>query len=1398
MSTIIVCSLEFNNVKSSFISLPAILAAEYQRVENASFELQWGDGSRVFVSWSGEVTRRGQNEMVVEINGLYANKLGLQHGQQVLLKPLSSIPACVTAHIEPVTVDDWEILELHAGYVESQLLSQLRIVWPGQVFPFWVNKNICIFLKTGSIEPMVAQYAKLEQYTEVVVAPKSRISERLDKPAKQQRSMLNSSGNKKSNSDLQRAAEDDSGKGTSVGQQAKREQIIEHGEGNETPQFMKTNKRLYDSYLENSALEWSLYPMWYASKLYNYFRSSAPLEEKNTQSKELEEEDASVSESAELNGVDLHGISIILRVHPMGDSATVTESLSRQSSYAHHMTQEALSRDSHVTRVGSDLTEGDIGDRYSHLMQPTTVYINRNTLIDSISDPKTQCQVELMTNTEYSSFLAVLVKLPSPKERMEEYRKKILESDDKTKKNTEQKSSEKKKQKEEAKVPSSFVVRVIVCNDEFKAPSDYPYPTVSMVTDYLSEDLVQVQDLFRRQLHLEVSSRVRLYGLRQAPSSVSSITLHPVSDLPKGIDHSEIIYAFQLWLACISCMMYPFPVNQGTLIRFPISRLEDHYGEFSITLHSSGEKLEMEYFLLHPFVARKVKITVAAKLSPQTKPPLVPSIPCNNISQLDPAVVGIRLRDLGGVNDLSRQALDHLKISLGIRPLANYICKPNRGLFNGGLLIYGPKGIGKSTLARSLSREVSEWPYLSHTTIIQCKQLKGKRVENIRKIWEEAFQEAFWRQPSVILLDGLDHVTSAPLGPEQELGPEAVYNTRVAQTLKDIILSSLSANHRVALIATSKSQKTIHSSLVATRGTHIFQNMVEMTPPNAVARKEILKSVIESKIEVDMRSIDAINMENFGLKTEGFVARDIVTVVERAIHTASGRKLYSNRCDVAMETEDESEEILLTNMDFTVALENFTPLSLLNVPLHSPGKLGWQDVGGLTEVKNILVETLELPAKYPGLFNSCPLRLRSGLLLYGPPGTGKTLLAGIVAKECGLRFISIKGPELLSKYIGASEQAVRDMFTRAQSAKPCILFFDEFDSLAPRRGHDSTGVTDRVVNQLLTQLDGVESLEGVYVLAATSRPDLIDPALLRPGRLDKCLYCPLPNKEERLEILQALSRYLDLDAEVQLETLAEKCEGFTGADFKALLYNAQLEAIHKAIGSENYAMSDDDMENDLETLEIARKMEANDWQLTFMEGNGENGFAALEKCPEEQQSFVRQMRESMQKHVLRRKKRQNVNGKFVQVGVDDQGNTTTNGKNMNEMTVGDETDSKLEELDFDDLQRVIYMPTVRDGTLDDIYEVPSKIIEEVNIIRENYYHQKHKIHETESEKTEKKEKKLVKITQEYLMNAATSMRPSVSEKEKLKYQIIYGNFVKSRGGDFGTSTPTGEKRTTLA
>jgi SpoVK/Ycf46/Vps4 family AAA+-type ATPase len=253
--------------------------------------------------------------------------------------------------------------------------------------------------------------------------------------------------------------------------------------------------------------------------------------------------------------------------------------------------------------------------------------------------------------------------------------------------------------------------------------------------------------------------------------------------------------------------------------------------------------------------------------------------------------------------------------------------------------------------------------------------------------------------------------------------------------------------------------------------------------------------------------------------------------------------------------------ITITAGDVEAALSGFQAAALKDLSLEkSPTE--WASIGGLEEAKAMLIETFMLPTTYAPLFKQVPIKLRSGLLLYGPPGTGKTLLASAIAGHCGLNFISVSGPELLNKYIGQSESSVRAVFERAAAAKPAILFFDEFEAIAPARGGDSTGVTDRVVNQFLTELDGVEGRAGVYVLAASSRPDMIDPALLRPGRLDKSIYCGFPDLQERESILRAVTRSVKLTEDVDFTELAGLSEDFSGADLNAIISTAQLGMVH--------------------------------------------------------------------------------------------------------------------------------------------------------------------------------------------------------------------------------------------
>lgn len=339
----------------------------------------------------------------------------------------------------------------------------------------------------------------------------------------------------------------------------------------------------------------------------------------------------------------------------------------------------------------------------------------------------------------------------------------------------------------------------------------------------------------------------------------------------------------------------------------------------------------------------------------------------------------------------------------------------------------------------------------------------------------------------------------------------------------------------IAYLATAKSRTSYHPTLQMT-GPGLFTTRVEIKPPDQSTRVLVLKSFF-SKLDTPDRQRKPghgnmtyvilhpeANLDAVALDCEGYTGQDLQRMIQKAIHVATARALI----DREQKNEITPLNVIVNQSDLDHARKDFIPNALKDLPPALESETKWSDIGGLEDVKSTLKETLQLPTRFSRIFSQLPLKLRSGLLLYGPPGCGKTLLASAVAAECGLNFVSIKGPELLNKYIGASEQAVRDAFERAAAASPCVLFLDEFEAIAPKRGGDSTGVTDRVVNQFLTLLDGVEGRTGVYVLAATSRPDLIDPALLRPGRLDKCLYCKLPDASDRARILLAIAHKMKL------------------------------------------------------------------------------------------------------------------------------------------------------------------------------------------------------------------------------------------------------------------------------
>ncbi|KAL7321939.1 Peroxisome biosynthesis protein pex1 [Mucor circinelloides] len=512
---------------------------------------------------------------------------------------------------------------------------------------------------------------------------------------------------------------------------------------------------------------------------------------------------------------------------------------------------------------------------------------------------------------------------------------------------------------------------------------------------------------------------------------------------------------------------------------------------------------------------------------------------------------------LGGVDKVLQKIEQYTLANLSERDLKDTLSVPG----SGGVLVTGTHGSGKTSVVKTiLNRVRSSYIY---TMEISCSEIADERIPVFKEMLQKWFDEAAWHGPSLIFFDDLDRLIPAEV--------EHADSTR-SRHLAELFVSMAQIacqRHRIMMMATAQQQQSLHPALITH---HIFSELKHLQPPNRDERKLIMQAIMSHGPSVLTESLPHIDLVSVASETEGFLAADIKAFIERTVHEGAVRSIKKKLDDIKQgEIEDAAnkQDLRLTQADFTKAREGFVPTSLRGVKLQSSG-VNWSDIGGLNETRKALLETLEWPTKYAAVFAQCPLRLRSGLLLYGYPGCGKTLLASAVAKECGLNFISVKGPEILNKYIGASEKSVRDLFERAQAAKPCVLFFDEFDSIAPRRGHDSTGVTDRVVNQMLTQMDGAEGLDGVYVLAATSRPDLIDPALLRPGRLDKALLCGMPTFEERLEILEALASKMQLAADVDLKVYAEKTEGFSGADLQGFLYNAHLEAIHGAIDMDTF------------------------------------------------------------------------------------------------------------------------------------------------------------------------------------------------------------------------------------
>ncbi|MEM2027964.1 MAG: CDC48 family AAA ATPase, partial [Candidatus Bathyarchaeia archaeon] len=472
-----------------------------------------------------------------------------------------------------------------------------------------------------------------------------------------------------------------------------------------------------------------------------------------------------------------------------------------------------------------------------------------------------------------------------------------------------------------------------------------------------------------------------------------------------------------------------------------------------------------------------------------------------------------------------------------------------------GVLLHGPPGCGKTLLAKAVANE-SDAYFISINGPEIMNKFYGESEARLREIFQQAQQNA----PSIIFIDEIDAIA-----PKREEVTGEVERRVVAQLLA--LMDGLSERGNVIVIGATNRPNAIDPAL---RRPGRFDREIEIGIPDKQGRYEIL--VIHTR---GMPLSEDVDLKRLAEITHGFTGADLAALCREAAMKALRRYLP----EIDLEQERVPAEVLekmeVKMEDFLNAFKEITPTALREVAIEVP-TVHWDDIGDLEDVKQELKEAVEWPIKNPEMFKRMGIKPPKGILLFGPPGCGKTLLAKAVATESEANFISIKGPEVLSKWVGESERAIREVFRKARMSAPAVIFFDEIDSLVPRRGlgYGDSGVTERVISQLLTEIDGISTLEDVVVLAATNRPDLIDPAILRPGRFDRLVYVPSPNDEGRLAILKIHTKDMPLSKDVDLKVLASMTKGYSGADIEALCREAALIALRRDTNAKEVTMSD--------------------------------------------------------------------------------------------------------------------------------------------------------------------------------------------------------------------------------
>ena len=538
---------------------------------------------------------------------------------------------------------------------------------------------------------------------------------------------------------------------------------------------------------------------------------------------------------------------------------------------------------------------------------------------------------------------------------------------------------------------------------------------------------------------------------------------------------------------------------------------------------------------LFNFAVLQTRPTGVVKITPKTK-----VVIHSRAIQEKALSTNVTYEDIGGLQEQIQRIREMIELPLRYPELFQRLgIDPPKGV-----LLYGPPGCGKTLLAKAVATEAEANFILINGPEIMNKYY-GETEAKLREIFRKAEEEA----PSIIFIDEIDAIA-----PKRSEVTGEVEKRVVAQLLA--LMDGLESRGQVIVIGATNRPNALDPAL---RRPGRFDREIEIGIPDKKGRKEILQ--IHTR---GMPLASDVSLDKLAEMTKGYTGADLAALCREAAMKCIRRILPS----IDFNEDKISPELLnsleVTMKDFIEAYKEITPTALREVEIETP-TVHWEDIGGLHEVKQRLIEAIQWPLEYPEKFERLGIKPPKGILLYGPPGCGKTLLAKAVATEAEANFITIKGPEVYSKWVGESEKAIREVFRKARQAAPCVIFLDEIETIVPRKDilDDSSGVTHRVASQLLAEMDGIEELRDVIVIGATNRPDLMDPAILRPGRFDRLIYVPPPDEKSRLQILKIYTQKMPLAEDVSLEKIASMTEGYSGADLESLCREAGMAVLRR-------------------------------------------------------------------------------------------------------------------------------------------------------------------------------------------------------------------------------------------